>query len=384
MLWLRIKQTARIISTYTGDTSGVCSALFELGGMIVMHDPSGCNSTYSTHDEPRWYDMDSLIFISGLTEKDAIFGNDEKIIGDTVRAAEELNPRFIAVAGSPIPYLTGCDLNSVAMEIENRCGIPAFGFETDGMRSYIHGASLAFAEYANRMCTKCCKNEVFSANILGVTPLDFSINGSVDSMKNTLENNGIRVNSVIAMGSSFSEVELAGNADVNLVVSSCGLQCAKILEKKFGTPYVTGVPYGDKYTKILIDLLFESARSGNNLSELNSSDYDQLVIIGESVTSLSLARAVFLETGIEAKVISAVDTPTEILKTGCLNAVYEDEIVPYIKNARNIIADPLYKPICSDMTNFISLPHEAFSGRIFRESIPDLISKIETITNKIK
>ena len=123
-----MKQTARIISTYTGDTSGVCSALFELGGLIVMHDPSGCNSTYSTHDEPRWYDMDSLVFISGITEKDAIFGNDEKIISDTVRAAEELNPRFIAVAGTPIPYMTGCDFNAIAFEIENRCGIPTFGF----------------------------------------------------------------------------------------------------------------------------------------------------------------------------------------------------------------------------------------------------------------
>ena len=59
-----MKQIARVISTYTADVSGVCSALYELGGMVVMHDPSGCNSTYNTHDEPRWYDMDSLIFIS--------------------------------------------------------------------------------------------------------------------------------------------------------------------------------------------------------------------------------------------------------------------------------------------------------------------------------
>ena len=53
-----MKQTARIISTYSADVMGVCSALFELGGMTVMHDASGCNSTYTTHDEPRWFDMD--------------------------------------------------------------------------------------------------------------------------------------------------------------------------------------------------------------------------------------------------------------------------------------------------------------------------------------
>ena len=51
-----------------------------------MHDPSGCNSTYNTHDEIRWYDQDSLIFISGLTEIDAVMGNDEKFLSDIKEA----------------------------------------------------------------------------------------------------------------------------------------------------------------------------------------------------------------------------------------------------------------------------------------------------------
>ena len=79
----------------------MCSALYELGGMTVMHDPSGCNSTYNTHDEIRWYDQDSLIYISGLTEIDAIMGNDEKFLDDIKEAARELHPKFIALAGVP-------------------------------------------------------------------------------------------------------------------------------------------------------------------------------------------------------------------------------------------------------------------------------------------
>ena len=75
-----MRQSYRIIPIYTADVSGVCSALYELGGMTVMHDPSGCNSTYNTHDEIRWYELDSMIYISGLTEIDAVMGNDEKMI----------------------------------------------------------------------------------------------------------------------------------------------------------------------------------------------------------------------------------------------------------------------------------------------------------------
>lgn len=90
-----MKQTARILSTYSADTFGVCSALYELGGMVVIHDPSGCNSTYTTHDEPRWFSKPSQIFVSALTEQDAILGNDAKLIADIEAAAKELQPRFI-------------------------------------------------------------------------------------------------------------------------------------------------------------------------------------------------------------------------------------------------------------------------------------------------
>ena len=51
-----MKKTYRILPVYTGDVSGFASALYELGGMCVIHDPSGCNSTYNTHDEIWWYD----------------------------------------------------------------------------------------------------------------------------------------------------------------------------------------------------------------------------------------------------------------------------------------------------------------------------------------
>lgn len=379
-----MKQTARIISTYTGDTSGVCSALYELGGMVVMHDPSGCNSTYSTHDEPRWYDTDSLIFISGLTEKDAIFGNDEKVISDTVNAALQLKPRFIAIAGSPIPYITGCDFNGIAMEIESRCGIPSFGLETDGMHSYVHGASIAFSAYCERMCKTMKKSEEISINILGVTPLDFSVNGSVTSMRKAFTERGIKVMSIMAMESDFSDIENAGSASVNLVVSSCGLKCAEVLKRKFGIPYVIGTPYGKKVTDLLAISILDSSKTGKDKIAVSAIPNASTVIIGESVTSISLANAIKAERDIDAMVISAVDTPSCLVSDSCINALYEDEIRSKIINAEYIIADPMYKPICNEKSKFIPLPHEAFSGRIYRNEIPNIIDDINCIIDQIK
>ena len=35
-----MRQVAGLISTYSSDEFGICSALYELGGMVVMHDAS--------------------------------------------------------------------------------------------------------------------------------------------------------------------------------------------------------------------------------------------------------------------------------------------------------------------------------------------------------
>lgn len=122
MYKLYMRQAYRIIPIYTSDVSGVCSALYELGGMVVIHDPSGCNSTYNTHDEIRWYNQDSLIFISGLTEIDAVMGNDEKFLSDIKEAAGELHPKFIALVSSPIPFMNGTDFPALAKVLETETG----------------------------------------------------------------------------------------------------------------------------------------------------------------------------------------------------------------------------------------------------------------------
>ena len=62
-----MKQTNAFLPVYTADNSAMCSALYELGGLLVMHDASGCNSTYTTHDEPRWFDRPAQVYITRST-----------------------------------------------------------------------------------------------------------------------------------------------------------------------------------------------------------------------------------------------------------------------------------------------------------------------------
>ena len=373
-----MKQTARIISTYSADVFGVCSALFELGGMTVMHDASGCNSTYTTHDEPRWYDMDSMVYISGLTEMEAIMGDDEKLIGDIVDAARELHPNFVAVAGTPIPAMTGFDFDSIAWMIEQETGIPSLGFKTTGMNTYVHGAQMALEAYARRFVDRNVeKTKELSVNILGVTPLDFSVNGADASIQEFLEKAGYEVTSKWAMGSTPEALANAGCAKVNLVVSAVGLGVAKAFREMFGTPYVVGLPMGEKSGKLVEAALSLAIETGENQVVHYEIPGEEIVIIGEGVTSLSLAQAIELETGRGTKVLCTTECEEDLLRDKDKMTRDEEEVEEALVGAKVIIADPLFRPICPQDVRFVALPSESFSGRIYRSEIPNLISDLE-------
>ena len=391
-----MKQIASRISIYSADAFGICSALYELGGLCVMHDASGCNSTYNTHDEPRWYDFDSMVYISGLSEMEAIMGDDQKFIDDIVYTAKELSPNFIAMAGTPIPTMIGTDFKAIANIIEKETNIPTFGFDTTGMHSYVSGAYKAFEALAKRFLkrndkesrvekkesidkeSREVKNTIIKVNILGATPLDFSINKSVEAMVDLLKENNFEVISTWAMGSSLDDIKNAGDADVNLVVSYSGMGAAKYMYENLNIPYVIGTPFGKEFAnKVIEDLKEVKSTKENKISYSNRKiDKDaEITIVGESIMSESLAYAISKEKNKTVNVISSLETDEKLLLEGDKIAMFEDDIEKCLKNSKTIIADPLFRPICPLDSNFISLPHEAFSGRIYRDEIPNIINK---------
>ena len=401
-----MRQAYRIIPIYTADVSGVCSALYELGGMTVMHDPSGCNSTYNTHDEIRWYDQDSLIFISGLTDIDAIMGNDEKFLRDIEDVAEELKPKFIALASSPIPFMNGTDFPGLARALTAETGIPAFSVSTSGMHDYVYGAGLALSEIA-RHFTGAAEKRKRKLNLLGVTPLDFGPQPMVDAMKRRLEERGWEILSTWAMGDTLEELGRAGEAEVNLVVSSVGIPAANVLREKFGTPFLVGTPV-EGYEGEISDALEKAAespceafedkkensaeKSGAQISgeqeELWKVTPDQVIylrkkdsplsgfiptpditLIGEPVTMGSLAAVIEQKYRKKVQLLCSLEITEGLLRQEDEVIRGEEAMEEKLKTARIIVADPLYRPICPESATFYEMPHIAFSGRIYLKNL---------------
>ena len=386
-----MKQTARILSTYSADTFGVCSTLYELGGMVVIHDPSGCNSTYTTHDEPRWFSEPSQIFVSAMTEQDAILGNDAKLIADIEAAAKELQPRFICLIPSQIAHMIATDCRAICRILEKKTGIPAFTLPTNSMHYYERGIYFALQKLADFACQSLPDASAapepavprwlsaksldrflrdkspspLHVNVLGATPLDFALNGSIDSIRHWLEARGCRVTSCWAMGSDLDAILASHRADLNLVVSYGGLGAARILRERAGIPYLVGLPFPQ-----LQPIDTPSNAPSNALAGRPA------YIIGETVFVGSLARALEAALGLPRSAITAIvpmETDSELLQPGTLCLTDECELIPRLHEAGLIIADPLYEPICPPSAAFVPLPHIAFSGRLYENDIPNLI-----------
>ena len=385
-------------STYTADVSGVCSAMYELGAMTILHDPSGCNSTYTTHDEPRWYDSKSLMFVSGLDEMTAVMGDDSVLIRDAVRAAADLKPRFITLCGASIPHIISFDFKGVARLIERETGIPVLPVATDGLRSYISGAGLAFREWIRRFgdpedagredagqkdAGLAERLRQYGVNLLGVTPIDFSRQEIVDAMKQAFTDAGIPVNTCFAMGDSFETLTGVYRGAVNVVVSSAGRIPARFMKGAAGIPFVEGLPLGREMTARLLAAVRETAADGKDRrifeepgtakngagpqdAEAGTGASDTgdgarvphstgILVIGEEIFSRTLAAAL----GAEA------------LWPSTDEGLDEDILMEKVNAARLVIGDPLFRTVLRNPeTKFSEFPHEGYSGRIFRDRIP--------------
>ena len=415
-----MKEVYRVAPVPAGDVSGICAALYELGGMVVMHDPSGCNSTYNTHDELRWYRKPAGIFISACSMRDLVLGRDDKLMDDIAAAFENISPRprFIALCNSPLPYLNGTDFEGICRQLEKRCGVPCFYVPSNGMHDYIAGVGEAWLRYAQSPAsgfsagadrpvhsgTDCVtaeegehgglRREVEPAdrvnpilvNLLGLTPLDYANPENVRRLEVLFSENGF---SVLANFAYETELErlCRAPAAVNLLLSAAGLPLAEYLYEKYGTPYVIGAPVRGFSVPVLAAL--RAAAAGkvflkNCCARESDTRPVEAVFIGEAVLMASLARAWELAHGKRAYVLCPFEKSAAVLPASlgrcvegeegleqALQTLTEDITLQGQRSEKiPVFTDPLYGSILPASCVLQPLPSLGISGRIYRGNFP--------------
>lgn len=377
---------------FAPDYSGAASALFDMGGMIVIHDASGCTGNYTGYDEPRWLGSETAVYCSALRHMDAVLGNDEKVIGKIVKAAEELKPKFIAILGSPVPMVIGTDFAGIANEIECITGIPAIGLSTRGLAYY--GKGIADATIALMKKFVKGKKDVLSGaiNLLGITPLDFHINGNNEDFRRLFEENGIKVLASYSMGMKLEEMQDSIGAQLNVVVSQAGIAVAKYMKQKYKIPYVTVTPMGDGIVALekVKATLADCEKSGafvnvpesgkvNETPEICSNNTvgdkycnpSSILIAGEQVICNSMREYLQKKYNVGAITVAGLfDMSQEHMQPGDIDVKNEKHLREVLNSGQYqvIVGDPMIWELIreeqAEHIKFYEWPHVALSSKV--------------------
>lgn len=362
------------------DYSGAASALFDIGGITVMHDASGCTGNYTGYDEPRWLGSRTATYCSGLRRMDAILGNDEKLIERTIKAIKDIKPSIVCFLGSPVPTLIGTDLKGMAKEVEMETGVPAFGFHTSGQGYYDRGASDVFLALTQRFCnTKNYSGDKsgMRVNILGMLPIDFGNNENMQGIQELLVSKGFVVNANYAHGLDIDQIRNAANADWNFVMSCSGLPLARYLEKKYEIPFYCGVPLVDG--RVWLEEFERKSMTNADSQQATGEDIrGSVMIIHEQVLANSLRSLVRVrKKNVDVKVASLIGIDESISESGDIDLNLEKDLIEEINSGKYqaVIGDPeLKRVIRNHDVRLIPFPHVAVSSKLHWDEYPKYLS----------
>lgn len=338
----------KYLTPFAPDQSGAVSVLYELGGIIVICDAGGCTGNVCGFDEPRWFERKSAVFSAGLRDMDAILGRDDRLVAKLVDAAEKVEAGFAAVIGTPVPAVIGTDYQALKRMCEKKTDLPVLAVNTDGMELYDGGERKAYLELFKVFAREKLPVEAGRVGILGMTPQDVSDLKAADKIREKFKSQGHQA-VCYGMGDGLDEVKKASSVEKNIVVSPAALECARYLEKTFGTPYEVGYP-------LVEELVPDMEYAGK-----------KVLIVQQQVMAGSI-RAELRKRGGDGKITVAswFSMEKDLLEEGDVSLKDEEDYMELVEKGRYdvIFADPCMRRMTKDFSGvFVDAVHFAVSGK---------------------
>lgn len=338
----------KYLTPFAPDQSGAVSVLYELGGIIVICDAGGCTGNVCGFDEPRWFERKSAVFSAGLRDMDAILGRDDRLVAKLVDAAEKVEAGFAAVIGTPVPAVIGTDYQALKRMCEKKTDLPVLAVNTDGMELYDGGERKAYLELFKVFAREKLPVEAGRVGILGMTPQDVSDLKAADKLREKFRERGQRA-ICYGMGDGLDEVKKASSVEKNIVVSPAALECARYLEKTFGTPYEVGYP-------LVEELVPDMEYAGK-----------KILIVQQQVMAGSI-REELQKRGADGKITVAswFSMEKDLLEEGDVSLKDEEDYMELVEKGRYdvIFADPCMRRMTKDFSGvFVDAVHFAVSGK---------------------
>ncbi len=339
-----MKGLRKYLTPFAPDQSGATSVLYAMGGILVIIDAGGCVGNICGFDEPRWQGAKSAIFSAGLRDMDAILGRDELLVKKLVMAAEQIDAKFIALIGTPVPAVIGTDYHALTRMAERKLKMKILPIDTNGMDLYDKGASKAYFELVKAFAGQKSEQKSHSVGILGCDPLDMSDAQAEEKLKAHYLSQGYEQCFIYGSTDTLDWIENAVQVEQNIVVSPAGLEAARYLKRKFGTPYAVEDPLGMAFAETV------DAEAGQ-----------KVLVVDQQVTAGSIRKALEAK-GAKVTCASWFMMDPELKAEGDIRLREEDDFTELAENGGFdiIIGDPVQERMAGSFQGRF-LPKNQFS-----------------------
>lgn len=340
----------KYISPFSPDQSGVSAVLYGLGGIIIVCDAGGCAGNICGFDEPRWFGKKSAVFSAGLRDMDAILGRDDKLVDKLCLVAADIEAKFAAIIGTPVPAVIGTDYKALRHMAENRLHLPVLTIDSTGMNYYDKGEEKTYMELFKTFVTEKQDTVPNRIGVIGASPLDLSHANSIEALRNKLKDLGYEDIFIYGDG-SIEDIKLATTVSKNLVISPAGLKSARYLERIYQIPYEVTYPLLEEdwdYTK-------------------TSWENKRVLIVHQQVLANELRYKLLSKGAKSVTVASWFILDNEIKEEQDIALKEEDDFVNLVKNNDFdiIIGDAFFERATKGFTGtYLDFPHFAVSGRV--------------------
>ncbi len=230
----------------------------------MVHAPQGCAVSASAAYSYQNVDYTKkLIACSKLCETDIVTGGEIRLSYTLKQIAQAYNADLIAVLAGCAPEIIGDDILSVTQEVEAEVGVPVLALTVGGFRgSEVVGIDIALQTLVEKLASPCERENGPSVNV--IAPFASANPGWMADLawvKTVLEELGVTVNAVLCSQTPVSDVERAGCADANILLShTAGHPVCRFMETEFDIPYILRdipLPIGLHCTRKWVEALGE-------------------------------------------------------------------------------------------------------------------------------
>jgi nitrogenase molybdenum-cofactor synthesis protein NifE len=229
------------------DRMGLIWALLTAPGAIVLeYGPAG-----TTHYSVGSYGAMGLepnqkIFTTHLGQEDVVMGDVSRLEEAIRELDQNYAPNVIFVVSSAVISVIGTDIAGVCSYMQQETKAKLIPVDTGGFKGdYTTGLRRGFGLVAETFCTQPAPEKKPCYNILGAAPNHYRVKSDLWEIKDLMQQAfGYQPHAVLGLSCEGEQLRTAGIASINLVMQAEALLAAQYLEKRYGTPYLYGAPYG--------------------------------------------------------------------------------------------------------------------------------------------